>query len=577
MSHFRISTRLAISFLVMVLLLMGLGGITLFLSSAQHEAMNDIVQRRIPITKALAALAEGTNTQAIQFRNLALFPAPDIQKSARAQIDASRAEATALLETLVKLVQSEKGLALLANIQQLRETYFKLSSEFLELHDQGRHDQALDFLVNKQFPTQLEYQRAINDQIEFSAQRMASASEKAENAVSDLQRNVVLAAALAIVLALFLAISIIRSITRPLTQAVAMADRVAAGDLSGDIAVSARDEMGQLLGALGRMQQSLVKTVTIVRTNAQGVASASAQIAAGNHDLSGRTEEQASALEETAASMEQLSSTVKHNADNARQANQMAVSASGVAAQGGEAVTEVVETMKSIDESSHRIADIIGVIDGIAFQTNILALNAAVEAARAGEQGRGFAVVASEVRALAGRSAEAAKEIKALITTSVEHVEHGTQLVDKAGRTMTEVVAAIRRVTDIMGEISAASHEQSSGVSQIGEAVTQMDQTTQQNAALVEEMAAAASSLNNQAQSLVQAVAVFKLSEHESLVQAANRAQTTQTGSMMPSRVSKPAAKPVPQPATALRRPAAIAGTRQSAVAMTESGDWEAF
>ncbi|NIF86673.1 HAMP domain-containing protein, partial [Comamonas sp. Tr-654] len=320
--------------------------------------------------------------------------------------------------------------------------------------------------------------------------------------------DVVLAAAVAVALALFLAISIIRSITRPLAQAVAVADRVAAGDLSGDIAVNSRDEMGQLLGALRRMQQSLVKTVTVVRTNAQGVASASAQIAAGNHDLSARTEEQASALEETAASMEQLSSTVKQNADNARQANQMAVSASSVAAQGGEAVTEVVETMKSIDESSHRIADIIGVIDGIAFQTNILALNAAVEAARAGEQGRGFAVVASEVRALAGRSAEAAKEIKALITTSVEHVEHGTHLVDKAGSTMTEVVVAIRRVTDIMGEISAASHEQSSGVSQIGEAVTQMDQTTQQNAALVEEMAAAASSLNHQAQSLVQAVAV---------------------------------------------------------------------
>jgi methyl-accepting chemotaxis protein len=292
---------------------------------------------------------------------------------------------------------------------------------------------------------------------------------------------------------------------------------VARGDLSGQITVKSQDETGQLLSALQRMQHSLVSTVSAVRGNAQGVASGSAQIAMGNNDLSSRTEEQASALEQTAASMEQLSATVKQNADNARQANQMAVNASSVATQGGEVVAEVVETMKSINESSHKISDIIGVIDGIAFQTNILALNAAVEAARAGEQGRGFAVVASEVRALAGRSAEAAKEIKQLITTSVQRVEQGSLLVDKAGETMTGVVTAIRRVTDIMGEISAASHEQSSGMAQIGEAVTQMDQTTQQNAALVEEMAAAASSLHNQAQSLVEAVAVFKLSEHDKM------------------------------------------------------------
>jgi methyl-accepting chemotaxis protein len=235
----------------------------------------------------------------------------------------------------------------------------------------------------------------------------------------------------------------------------------------------------------------------------------------GNGDLSGRTEEQASALEETAASMEQLAATVKQNADNARQANQMAINASTVAVQGGSVVSEVVQTMKSIDESSHRISDIISVIDGIAFQTNILALNAAVEAARAGEQGRGFAVVAAEVRALAQRSAEAAKEIKQLITTSVARVEQGSVLADRAGQTMSEVVAAIGRVTDIVGEISAANQEQSTGMAQIGEAVTQMDQTTQQNAALVEEMSAAASSLRNQAQSLVAAVAVFKIADRE--------------------------------------------------------------
>jgi methyl-accepting chemotaxis protein len=242
------------------------------------------------------------------------------------------------------------------------------------------------------------------------------------------------------------------------------------------------------------------------------VASASAQIASGNHDLSSRTESQASALEQTAASMEQLSATVKQNADSARQANQLALSASGTAVQGGEVVARVVETMKGINDSSRKIADIIGVIDGIAFQTNILALNAAVEAARAGEQGRGFAVVASEVRSLAGRSAEAAQEIKMLINASVERVEQGTLQVDQAGTTMAEVVTGIKRVTDLMGEISAASNEQSQGVAQVGEAVMQMDQVTQQNAALVEEMAAAASSLKSQAQELVETVAVFKLS-----------------------------------------------------------------
>ncbi|MDZ7866486.1 methyl-accepting chemotaxis protein [Acidovorax sp.] len=314
-----------------------------------------------------------------------------------------------------------------------------------------------------------------------------------------------------VALAIVLGVSITRSVTRPAGQAVNAARAIAEGDLTAAMPAHGRDEMGQLLSALEDMRANLARVVTGVRGNAESVASASAQIASGNNDLSARTEQQASALEETAASMEELGSTVRQNADNARQANQLALNASTVAVQGGDVVAEVVETMKGINASSSKIADIISVIDGIAFQTNILALNAAVEAARAGEQGRGFAVVASEVRSLAGRSAEAAKEIKGLITASVERVEQGTLLVDKAGATMTEVVAAIRRVTDIMGEISAASSEQSAGVGQVGEAVTQMDQATQQNAALVEEMAAAASSLNSQAGELVNAVAVFRL------------------------------------------------------------------
>ena len=306
-----------------------------------------------------------------------------------------------------------------------------------------------------------------------------------------------------------------RSITRPLGQALDVARAVSRGDLTATVTIKGRDETAQLLMAIRDMQAGLVTVVSGVRQGSESVATASAQIAQGNNDLSGRTEEQASALEETAASMEELASTVKQNADNAKQANQLALGASTVAIRGGEVVGQVVDTMKGINESSRKIADIISVIDGIAFQTNILALNAAVEAARAGEQGRGFAVVASEVRSLAGRSADAAKEIKSLITTSVERVEQGSALVDQAGVTMTEVVSSIRRVTDIMGEISAASTEQSAGVAQIGEAVTQMDQATQQNAALVEESAAAAESLKTQAQQLVQAVAVFKLSHSE--------------------------------------------------------------
>ena len=302
-----------------------------------------------------------------------------------------------------------------------------------------------------------------------------------------------------------------RGITRPLHQAVGVAQAVAAGDLCLPIDPRGQDETAQLLQALKEMQAGLSRVVAHVRQTSESVASASGQIAQGNQDLSQRTEQQASALEETAASMEELSGTVRQNADNARQANQLALGASTVAVRGGEVVGQVVETMKGINDSSREIADIIGVIDGIAFQTNILALNAAVEAARAGEQGRGFAVVAAEVRSLAGRSANAAKDIKRLINASVERVERGTALVDQAGVTMTEVVGAIRRVTDIMGEISAASSEQSTGVSQVGEAVTQMDHATQQNAALVEEMAAAAESLKGQAQDLVQAVTAFRL------------------------------------------------------------------
>jgi methyl-accepting chemotaxis protein len=339
-----------------------------------------------------------------------------------------------------------------------------------------------------------------------------------DNVDAAIANRIVTATVGAVVLAgalLLVSLAITRSLLRQLggepNVAADITRRIAQGDLTVDIALKGGDQ-SSLLYAIKSMRDSLSSIVGHVRTGSEGVAAASAEIAQGNNDLSARTESQASALQETAASMEELSSTVSQNADNARQANQLAQNASTVAVQGGAVVAQVVDTMKGINESSRKISDIISVIDGIAFQTNILALNAAVEAARAGEQGRGFAVVASEVRSLAGRSADAAKEIKNLINDSVQRVEQGSALVDQAGVTMHDVVNSIRRVTDIMSEISAASSEQSAGVSQVGEAVAQMDQATEQNAALVEEMAAAAASLKSRSNELVDTVSVFKLS-----------------------------------------------------------------
>ena len=340
-------------------------------------------------------------------------------------------------------------------------------------------------------------------------------SEHAKATIAQTKLNLGIGLLASLIVLVLAALWLTKALTRPMAYAIEIADQLAQGDLSAELHASGNEENTQLLNAMARMQSSFGGIVRSVKSSADAVATSSAEIAQGNHDLSNRTEQQASALEQTAASMEELGSTVKQNADSARQANQLAMSASTVAVQGGEVVGQVVETMKGINDASRKISDIISVIDGIAFQTNILALNAAVEAARAGEQGRGFAVVASEVRSLAGRSADAAKEIKTLISASVERVEQGTALVDRAGATMTEVVSSIRRVTDIMGEISAASNEQATGVAQVGAAVSHMDQATQQNAALVEEMAAAASSLKGQAQELVQTVAVFKLAAGE--------------------------------------------------------------
>jgi methyl-accepting chemotaxis protein len=345
----------------------------------------------------------------------------------------------------------------------------------------------------------------------------AAISEAASASVVHSLWTIAIAVVVATVLLVVAGLWVARLISMAMDQAVAAAGHLAGGDLTRPIALVGNDDTRQLLGAMQTMQKRISDTVSNVQDNAALVSEASAQIAQGNNDLSTRTEQQAAALEETAASMEELGSTVRQTADHARQANDLARNASEVAAEGGDVVDKVVATMKGINDSSRKIADIIGVIDGIAFQTNILALNAAVEAARAGEQGRGFAVVASEVRNLAQRSAQAAKEIKSLIDTSVERVASGTVLADQAGVTMQGVVDAIRRVSDLVGEISSATSEQSAGVGQVGETISQMDRTTQQNAALVEESAAAADSLRQQAAGLVQAVAVFKLAREPRL------------------------------------------------------------
>jgi methyl-accepting chemotaxis protein len=373
-------------------------------------------------------------------------------------------------------------------------------------------------------------------------------------------------------LATLIGMWLIRAISRPLNAAVKIADGIAAGDLTQRIEVRSSDETGRLMQALKGMNDSLGRIVGEVRVGTDTIATASSQIAAGNLDLSSRTEEQASALEETASSMEELTSTVKQNGDNARQANQLAASASEVALKGGAVVSQVVGTMGSINESAKKIVDIIGVIDGIAFQTNILALNAAVEAARAGEQGRGFAVVASEVRSLAQRSAAAAKEIKTLIGDSVEKVDAGSKLVNEAGTTMDEIVASVKRVTDIMSEITAASREQEAGIGQINQAIAEMDTVTQQNAALVEEAAAAAESLQDQAGNLAEVVSIFKLDGMQSTV-------VTPITRSRPATSTRVTPRPIEKKASRVRI-AADNGTRFKKVANAPSGmndEWEQF
>ncbi|MEG2279073.1 MAG: methyl-accepting chemotaxis protein [Comamonas sp.] len=523
LANMRMASKVGLGFALVTCLTLALGSISLWQMRQMDASTQAVVQHAMPSVVDIGNLRTLWN-------RLRRAEAGILNVNSVAEVDGYVAQIQKILEEIQANERSFEALERDAQERQLMERYQKLRQQFLA--DQQNFlklarekdysvqdgdlllgDAVTNFYVGTAEPVFVPL-------VEGLGQLAALSRAHADKAKQDVTRSFQFAVAwvlagmvLSAVVAAVLGWLIARAVTVPAKQAVRAARSISEGDLTQDIPLGGRDEMGGLLQELATMRNNLEKVVSRVRSNADGVSMSSEQIAMGNTDLSSRTEEQASALQQTAASMEQMSSTVRHNADSALQANQLAINASTVAVRGGVVVGQVVTTMKDIDTSSQKIADIIGVIDGIAFQTNILALNAAVEAARAGEQGRGFAVVAGEVRALAGRSADAAKEIKHLIGESVQRVAQGTSLVAQAGATMDEVVTAIRQVSDLVGEISAASKEQSQGVGQVSDAVAQMDQTTQQNAALVEESAAAAEGLKRQAQELVEAVSSFKVKQ----------------------------------------------------------------
>ena len=423
-----------------------------------------------------------------------------------------------LQKKIEALISGPQETELFRQVSEQRKVYLDSRAQVSKLKVDGQAEEAEKVFQSVFVPGSTKYLTVVRNMLEHQRASIDTTAREIDE-VAKTSRNLMLVlAALALAFGVVCAWVLTMGIVRPLRTAVEIARKVADGDLTAQIDASAKDETGQLLQALKDMNTSLLNIVSEVRTGTDSIATSSTEIAAGNQDLSSRTEEQAGSLEETASSMEELTSTVKQNADNARQANQLAASAAQVAVKGGEVVAQVVGTMESINASSNKIVDIISVIDGIAFQTNILALNAAVEAARAGEQGRGFAVVASEVRNLAQRSASAAKEIKTLIGTSVEQVNAGSMLVAQAGSTMNDIVDSVQRVSDIITEITAASSEQSVGIDEINRAIGQMDAVTQQNAALVEESAAAAESMQHQAHNLAQVVSVFKLNGQQASV-----------------------------------------------------------
>ncbi|MBL8498319.1 HAMP domain-containing protein [Nitrosomonas sp. JL21] len=506
-----IKSRLMLVIGTLSLLLIGVGSLGVYGLSQTNDSFKGVYEDRAVPLGDLGMVLDRMQRARLNTAMSAYGRSADIVKERTAMTSQRDAELADFWKKFMatNLTTEEAGLA--EKFSQQWNSYVESRNRTITLATAGNYDAAAANLTGDASGKFDAVHGTLLKLLEL--QRTESAKEYAE-AQSNYQSILMITATailLGIIFAVIIGYLLIRAIVGTLNEAVAVANAVASGDLTSKIDVNSTNETGQLMQALKIMNDNLVDLVSKVRTGTDSIATASSEIASGNSDLSQRTEEQASSLEETASSMEELTSTVRQNADNARQANQLAAGASEVAVKGGAVVGQVVQTMSSINESSKKIVDIISVIDGIAFQTNILALNAAVEAARAGEQGRGFAVVATEVRTLAQRSAAAAKEIKELINDSVSKVEVGSQLVDEAGATMDEIVNAVKRVTDIMSEISAASQEQSSGIEQVNQAVTQMDEVTQQNAALVEQAAAAAESMQEQARALTHAVTIFKL------------------------------------------------------------------
>jgi methyl-accepting chemotaxis protein len=561
-ANIKIGLRLGLAFGLVLMLMIALALVGASRMAQIERGTDQIVNKNNVMIKAIFEMRQSVLSIGLATRNMALITDEKQLQKESDRIADDRDEYNSYVENLERMVQTAHGKEVMAKIAAARAATDPLTDKVLSLLEEGKQADAMPVLVNEVMPNQRKWLAALDEMVRLLEKQADRAVEETTATYKSALILTMIITGAALLLGVGAAWAVTRSITTPLRQAVEVARRVAQGDLTGQVRVQSKDEAGQLMAALKEMNDSLVRIVMQVRSGTDTIATASHEIAAGNQDLSSRTEQQASSLEETASSMEELTSTVKQNADNARQANSLARSASTVAVKGGAVVSQVVETMGSINASAKKISDIIGVIDGIAFQTNILALNAAVEAARAGEQGRGFAVVAGEVRTLAQRSAGAAKEIKELIEDSVDKVGAGTRLVDQAGVTMQEIVDSVKRVTDIMDEIAAASEEQTAGIEQINQAVNQMDEVTQQNAALVEEAAAAAEALQDQAGNLAQVVNLFKLEDMEAAVEAASL-----------TLVTPPAGLPAdPQPRETLAHPVA-----QPKLAAVSGGDWHEF
>jgi len=514
-SNLRVKTKLMLGFAVMalvVLLVCVLSVRSLGSANERFSSYLDGVAKRERMATDIRAAAD---RRAIAARNLVLVTAPADRDAEKAAVTKAHEDMTTLLAAMKESLAASGNATptdreLFKRIEDVEAQYGPVALTIVGLALDGKRDEAIAKMNAQCRPLLAALLKATGEYIAHAQNDGVDNVKQASASFSSDWLTMIIVCVLAALGAFALGWFISNAVTAPLNRAVVLAEAVAAGDLRSDITVDRHDETGQLLNALKKMNESLAAMVGSVRQSADGIATASNEIATGNQDLSSRTEQQASALQQTAASMQQMTATVQHNAESSRQASQLATSAADVAGRGGRVVQQVVATMGEISASSKRIADIISVIDGIAFQTNILALNAAVEAARAGEQGRGFAVVASEVRSLAQRSAGAAKEIKSLIEDSVGKVHTGSELVGEAGRTMTEIVEQVRRVTDLVAEINASTNEQSSGIVQVNQSVASIDQGTQQNAALVEESAAAAESLRQQASGLLDVIARFK-------------------------------------------------------------------